>query len=112
MDPKGPSTDATEAFLYKVSNCFGVNCTYAVKVNPTNDGSGSCGTPGPALLTYRNVNSTIAGLGDKVCEQFGWADAADELRIDINVVIPKDAPTGDKGATMIAQAECPPLGCP
>jgi len=107
-----PSTASpSESFLYKVRECGigGISCNPASLRQGEVDTGASCGASQITLGVYRNVNATTSPsvLGDKICNQFGWEDIKDELRIDIGVILPQDTPLTAKGAIMTAQAEMP-----
>jgi len=73
--------------------------------NISNLESGSClnstgGTDFLALNNFYNVNTTTALF----CGMFGFADAADTIRIDFNLTVPSDSFTGSLGDTITAVA--------
>ncbi len=121
MSSLAPSTGIKENFTYKVTSCNNTlatdKCSAYRGGSPSkiNDTFSSCGGASITLGTYREVNASVSAgagyLGDKICDQFGWEDTADELKIDIGVIIPVSAPANAKGAIMTATAECPFGNC-
>ena len=121
MSSLAPSTGIKENFTYKVTSCNNTlatdKCSAYRGGSPSkiNDTFSSCGGASITLGTYREVNASVSAgddyLGDEICNQFGWEDTADELKIDIGVIIPVSAPANAKGAIMTATAECPFGNC-
>ena len=69
--------------------------------NVTNIEATSCnGSTGFTLGTSYDVNTT--GDGTKVCDLFTSAEARDEIKIDIKLIVPSDSLTGALSDTMTA----------
>jgi len=79
----------------------GTAVTPDYEFNVTNKEAGSCTVAaGYTLGTFVDVNTTSPGTA--VCSLFESRDAADEVRIDIKLVVPSDSLTGARGDTMTA----------
>ena len=71
----------------------GTNPQY--QFNVTNTEVGSCTNASYTLATFADVNTTNPGT--RICNVFGFANAADRIRIDVKLVIPSDSYTGALG---------------
>ena len=66
-------------------------------VAPNTTASGCGGSVCGAI--FENITTTPA-TGKNVCPRLLYTDSSDSLRIDLNITIPYDAPTGSKGAQL------------
>ena len=96
----GGST-VTPEYQFNVRTCLTAACAYTVEIVNVADTIASC-TGVFTLGVYGDVN--ITGDGTRVCDVFEFEDNRDQLRVDIRLVIPNNAPPGVRLDTMTATA--------
>ena len=103
----GGTTGGGPSYRYKVRNCFGIDCLFGA--GSGDDSYNACGgTVVPTFGSYTDVNATASVLGTKICNQFNSVSGptgGNELRIDLNITIPSNAPPVAKGDVITAVAE-------
>jgi hypothetical protein len=104
----GGTFDGGPQYLFNVTNCNLANCTYA---QDQLDLLGAC-TPDASFTmgAFTDVPySTAPDDGTRICSSLGHLPTANEVRVDLRIVIPKDAPIRSEGNldTITATAERP-----
>jgi hypothetical protein len=77
----------------------GASPSFEWKVNDTSGETGSC-VSGSSIPGY----TTVTTAPQIACTNFGWNNTRDSLDIDLQLVIPSSAASGEKGVTIIATA--------
>ena len=112
----------TTAKGFVVENIGNVNCSLYIrmgknnvtfiggsrpsyKYNVSNNETGSCTNSTDFLLSAWNEVNTTADYGTKICDKFPFEDTRDQIKIDIQLVIPSDSRTGLLEDIITATAE-------
>ena len=93
-------------YQYRVITCLLDTsfCGYTVPIINDPDGQSSCiFASGFNQNQYYDVNDT-GPRGTRVCDKLSFEDDKDQLRVDMRVVIPSNAPIGPRSDTLIATA--------
>ena len=100
----GSLNASIKLFTSKNATTFIGGTSPSYQYNISNNKSGSC-PAGNQAVTFGNYNDVnITNPGTTVCSRLQFLDSTDTLRIDIKLVVPYDAPTGNSSDQMQATA--------
>lgn len=82
----------------------GTNPGYSYNFTDRDTELGSCINETPSSFPQGDWNSFNTDPGDLICDVFGYADAADSIRIDLQLVVPSDSKSGNLTDEIVATA--------